>query len=163
MLRASGPLAEHREQLMLFGQFVGSWDLDSKWYAQDRVARTARGEWHFQWILGGRGIQDAIFTSGAPAHEFGTTIRCYDKELDAWHVSFMQPSGGEYVNLLARKAGDRIVLEDQGPDPKRRERWSFNDIRPESFLWRGEASFDGGKSWIVEQEMQARRKVPALG
>ena len=69
----------------------------------------------------------------------------------------MQPYGGEYVHLIGRKAGDRIVQEGQGTDPQQRERWSFNEITPHSFLWLGEVSRDGGAKWFLEQEMRGKR------
>jgi hypothetical protein len=60
LIAASGPFEEYSEKLMLYGQFVGSWDIDATWYAHDGTRRTGRGEWHFNWILGGRGIQDVL-------------------------------------------------------------------------------------------------------
>ncbi len=162
LLAASGPFAEHAEKLMLYGQFVGSWDMDVTWYEQGGGQRKGRGEWHFAWILGGRGIQDVLFGAGAPAHKFGTTLRCYDPAMDAWHVTWMQPYGGEFVHLLGRKVGDRIVQEGIGSDPRRRERWSFTDITPDSFLWIGEVSLDDGATWFLEQEMRATRRSPAV-
>jgi len=161
LLAASGPFAEYAEKLMLYGQFVGSWDIDATWYEQGGGRRKGKGEWHFSWILGGRGIQDVLFAAGAPPHQFGTTLRCYDIAVDAWHVTWMQPYGGEFVHLLGRKVGDRIVQEGVGSDHRRRERWSFTDITQDSFLWLGEVSFDDGVTWFLEQEMRAiRRTVP---
>jgi hypothetical protein len=147
--------------MMLFGQFVGSWDIDGTWYQQGGESRQGKGEWHFAWILGGCGIQDVLFTSGAAPHQFGTTIRCYDKAMDAWHIVWMQPASGEFVRLLGRKIADRILIEGVGTDLRRRERWSFNKITPASFLWLGEVSFDGGVTWILEQDMRARRLTTA--
>ncbi|TMG32371.1 MAG: hypothetical protein E6H94_11970 [Chloroflexi bacterium] len=57
---ATGPHAEHAEALMLFGQFVGGWDVESHQYAPDGAERTLRGEWYFFWALEGRAIQDVI-------------------------------------------------------------------------------------------------------
>ena len=45
---------------MLFGQFVGGWDVESHQYAPDGAERTLRGEWYFFWALEGRAIQDVI-------------------------------------------------------------------------------------------------------
>lgn len=36
--------------------------------------------------------------------------------------------------------------------------WTFNDIQPDSFVWRGEISDDGGASYRLEQEMRCRRR-----
>ena len=159
LLAAKDPFPQEAAKLMLFGQFVGSWGIDGTWHKPDGTSRTGRGEWHFDWILGGRGIQDVLFAAGAPHHEFGSTIRCYDKNLDAWHLTWMQPSSGEFVNLLGRKLGDRIVCETFDSSPHRR--WSFADITPSSFHWLGEVSSDDGKTWFLEQEMRGSRRSPA--
>jgi hypothetical protein len=161
LVAASGPFGVYAEKLTLFGQFVGSWDIEATWYQQGGGERNGKGEWHFGWILGGRGIQDVLFAARAPGHQFGTTLRCYDVAMDAWHVTWMQPYGGEFVNLIGRKVGERIVQEGSGSDHRRRERWSFTDITPDSFLWLGEVSLDDGLTWSLEQEMRAtRRKAP---
>lgn len=161
LLAASGPFPEYAEKLMLYGQFVGSWDIAATWHEQNGGHKQGKGEWHFNWVLGGRGIQDVLFAAGASPHQFGTTLRCYDAALDVWHVAWMQPSGGEFVHLVGRKVGDRIVQEGVGSDPRRRERWSFTEITSDSFLWLSEVSFDEGATWFLEQEMRAvRRMVP---
>ena len=160
-LGANGPHPEHAGQLMLYGQFVGSWSIVSTWFSASGGRSQATGEWHFDWILGGRGIQDVLFRSGAPADTFGTTLRCYDARQDVWHVSWMQPQGGEFVHLIGRKEGDRIVQEGVGSDPRRRERWSFSEITADSFVRHGEVSRDDGRTWTLEQEMRAiRRRNP---
>jgi hypothetical protein len=158
LIAAPGPAGDVSEKVMLYGQFVGSWDIDAAWYEPGGIVRKGKGEWHFGWILGGRGVQDVLFAVGAPPEQFGTTLRCYDAEQDVWRVSWMQPYGGEYVHLVGRKVGDKIVQEGTGSDPARRERWSFTQITPASFLWLGEVSFDSGVSWQVEQEMRASRR-----
>ncbi len=158
LLAASGPNPDYAATMMLYGQFVGSWDIDGVWYNQGSVSRTARGEWHFGWILGGRGVQDVLFPNGAPRDHYGTTLRCYDRQLDAWHITWMQPYGGEFVHLLGRKVGDRIVQESLPDQSGKLERWSFAEITPDSFLWLGETSIDGGSTWVLEQEMHATRR-----
>ncbi len=158
LLAASGPYAED-EQALLYRPLIGSWDVDVTWYQPGGEQKKGTGEWHFTWILGGRGVQDVLFGTGAPAHQFGTTLRCYDAALGVWHVAWMQPAGGEFVHLQGRKLGDRIVQEGVGTDPRRRERWSFTAITAESFLWLGEVSFDDGATWSLEQDMRGRRRT----
>ena len=60
-LRADGPYPEHREQLMLFGQFIGEWLLDVSFYEADgSLQRRYLADWMFSWILQGRAIQDVL-------------------------------------------------------------------------------------------------------
>ncbi len=156
LLAADGPLEEYVDKLATFGQFVGSWDIDGIWYQPDGSPRTGKGEWHFDWILGGTGIQDVLFASGAPRHQFGSTYRCYDKTIDAWHLTWMQPASGEFVNLIGRQLGENVVCETADTQPRRR--WSFTEITPNSFHWLGEVSHDNGATWFLEQEMKAARR-----
>jgi hypothetical protein len=51
--------------------------------------------------------------------------------------------------------GDAIVLDGLDDDPQ--ERWTFRDIRPNSFIWRGEESTDAGHTWVLIDEMYATR------
>jgi hypothetical protein len=153
--------AEHREELDLYAPLIGSWDIESIWYSQDGTRRQGRGEWHFAWILGGYGVQDVLFACDAPSHHYGTSVRCYDITQDLWHITWMQPYGGEFVHLTGHRIGERIVQEGAGTDPRRRERWSFADVTSNSFTWLGEVSFDDGLTWSLEQEMHGTRRVDA--
>lgn len=157
LLAADGPFADSADQVMLFGQFVGSWEVQLIDLQADGTRSEAQREWHFAWILGGRGVQDVLFARGAPTHQYGTTLRCYDAALDAWHVTWMAPGGGQFATLIGRQSGERIVLEGTGEDPGLVARWTFSDITPTTFTWRGEVSFDQGKTWALEQEMHAKR------
>jgi len=57
--------------------------------------------------------------------------------------------------LTARPEGDRIVLI--GLDGERHLRWTFDDIRADAFVWRGEQSTDGGATFRLIEEMRLRR------
>ena len=94
LLSADGPFPEHAEKLMAYGQFVGSWDVEAIWYDRQGGQRQASAEWHFAWVLGGMGIQDVLFATGATPNDFGTSLRCYDAASDVWQIVWMQPSGG---------------------------------------------------------------------
>ena len=166
VLAASGPFPEYAQKLMLFGRLVGSWDVVDTFYNRDGTVRVVRhGEWHFGWVLEGRAIQDVILApplaeraeTGAPAHEYGTTVRAYDAKLDAWRVTYVAPVYGATVNLLARPVGDEIWLEGSSPEDKP-IRWVFSEITDESFRWRGHESSDEAGTWFMEEEIVARRR-----
>jgi len=151
---------------MLFGQFVGSWDVESHQYAPDGAERTLRGEWYFFWALEGRAIQDVIVAPRREARradrwkmgEYGTTIRFYRPADDTWDITFISPPNDQVHRLVGRKVGHEIVLEGTTPDG-RAERWRFYDITAGRCRWRGELALADG-SWFVEEEMILTRRSP---
>jgi len=162
---ATGPHPEYADALMLFGQFVGSWDVAARIRAPDGTTRTMRGEWHFFWVLEGRAIQDVILTPVRSERDatkwkmgdYQTAIRFYQPEDGSWDVTAISPPFGQVNRLVARKVGDRIVLEGTRPDGTP-QRWSFNDITATSVHWRGEVSRDGGRTWVIEEELDLTRQ-----
>jgi hypothetical protein len=161
-LHADGPRADLADRLELFGRFVSAWDLE--WHGRDLagVPVVVPGELHDGWILGGAAIQDVWRVPLDPADRgrvrafYGTTIRFYDSHIDAWRSTWIDPLNGRVRRFIGRTEGGMIVLDGLDEDPE--ERWTFRDITPVSFLWRGESSTDGGRSWFIEDEMVARRR-----
>jgi hypothetical protein len=163
-LAATGPFAPDQQDLMLYGRLVGAWDVEWVRQVGGKPAEHRRAEWHFAWVLGGRGVQDVIWRVGDARQNDGTTLRCWDRELSAWRVAFMSPGDGEFVTLLGRPEGDRIVQDviDRSPNAHpdgHAERWTFAEITETSFLWQAERSSDGWRSWDVTHEMRASRRA----
>lgn len=163
-LCAEGPYPPWRDELMLFGQFVGTWDMEVEYY--DRTgARTYQGhwEWAFAWILGGRAIQDIITQldpagpSDPPPAPGGSTVRYCDPGTGRWTVYYLGAATGVTVLLRGGAAGDTIVLEGTEPDGTQ-NRWTFSDICADSFTWTGIESPDG-TTWWRNQRMLGRRRA----
>jgi hypothetical protein len=155
-LPADGPHSDLGTRADLYGQFVGSWDLDNHQYDEKRDTWfDTLGEVHFGWILGGRAVQDLW---GSPERGFGTTIRAYDRAIDAWRIHWFAPGYASFCTLIGRADGDRIMQEGEQADG-RPIRWSFSEITPDRFTWQGHISDDGGAGWRLEQEMRARRRA----
>jgi hypothetical protein len=162
---AAGPNPEHADALMLFGQFVGSWDVESTGFSPDGRTRSVRGEWHFFWALEGRAIQDVIISPPRGERDaakwnvgdYQTAIRFYRPADGSWDVTAISPPYDQVHRLVARKREDRIVLEGTGPDG-RREIWSFYEITADRCRWRGQISDDGGRTWFTDEEMVLTRR-----
>jgi len=163
-LAAAGPNAEYADKLMLFGQFVGDWEVDFTVYRPDDSKQTVKAEWHFSWVLDGRAIQDVFIvpsreareTSSWTTQDYGTCLRFYDPSLDSWQVVWVSPRHGEILTFHAAQVGDEIMLEgkDVGGTPMR---WIFSNITQDSFQWRRVFSTDYGATWQLHKEMKVRR------
>jgi hypothetical protein len=159
-LHAAGPACGSKKNLALFGQFVGGWKLEARWFLSEGAWRNGKGELHFGWILDGRAIQD-VWSSRKRGRNIpaGTTLRYYDPKIDAWHCVWFSPQQGVVRTFVARQVGDEIVLEGLSADG-RAERWIFSDITPTSFRWRAVEWIEEKKDWRLTEEMYAKRIQP---
>jgi hypothetical protein len=166
-LPAERPRPDYAGRMALYGRFVGSWDLLVTRFLADGSTRMRPGEWHFAWVLEGRAVQDVWIVPGrgvlreqTPADQlfYGTTLRTYDPRIDAWHIQYTDPASQTYSTMIGRAEGDDIVQLGTNAEGET-IRWSFRDIADDSFLWRGEVSADGGKTWRKLVEFSARRRA----
>ena len=169
-LTASGPAADRGRNMDLYGWLIGSWDLDVTGHLPDRSKRRRRGEWHFEWVLEGRAIQDVWIVpprgagragdAASNVNVYGTTLRTYDPRIDAWRIHWTDPVTQSYFSMVGRRHGADIVQLGQ-LETGQLIRWSFSEIGPNSFNWRGELSSDNGATWHTNVEFNARRRAPA--
>ena len=133
------------------------------------VARRTSGEAHAARVLNGRAVQDVFInprrsdrgpSMAAFANWFGTTLRIYDPALGAWRIWWFNPHDGVRAELVGRRQGDEIVQEGRFPDGTP-IRWTFSEITPDSFRWRGERLEPDGKSWKLQVEFLGHRSVEA--
>lgn len=161
---ADKPFSEQEEKLSLFGQFVGDWVGEATFLKDDgSEVPGGKGEVHFRWILEGRAVQD-VWMSEDPASmrmvPGGTTLRFYDTERDVWQSTWISPKQNATMIFVGKKVGEEIILE--AVNKRRRlEHWIFYDIEKDSsFKWRGEGSYDGGKTWKPYVRYSFRRSAP---
>lgn len=153
-LNAGGPDKIDRDKLMLFGQFVGDWEIrECKTLDRDGNWKTAKGELHWGWILDGKALQDVWI--GVP--DMGTTVRFYDSNKDIWYSTWISPKQGIVRVFTGNKVGNDIVLETRESSEKFMK-WIFFDIQQNSFRWRAERSDDSGKTWLKVEEMTIVRQ-----
>jgi len=160
-LGASSPHSSLGDQAQVFDRLVGTWDCDYSFHLDDGSVRHKKGELLVGWILDGHAVQDIFITypaEGEKDRRMGTTIRFFDTALKQWRIVFISPQFNYVVTVQGRSVGDRIVLRGVDTDGAP-IRWSFNDIQPDSFVWRGEKSHDGGKIWKLEEEHHMKRRI----
>lgn len=152
-LISAGPAADRAEPMKLYGWLIGDWEFDATVHKDDGTTHTGKGEIHFVWALDGRAIIDVWILPGV---FYGSTLRVYDPGIDAWHIHWSDPLKQLYTRQIGRAQGRDIVQEgDMGGGV--RLRWSFSEITPNAFRWRGERSMDNGVSWHLQADFRARR------
>ncbi len=162
-LEARGPHASLGDQARTFDRFVGTWDCDYANFKEDGTIEHAKGEVIFGWVLDGRAVQDVwtwIEKDSTGERKLGTTVRFFDPKIGKWRIVWIDPVSYAIKILLGGAVGDRIVLEGTTDDGVRM-RWSFNEIRNDSFIWRGEKSRDTGKTWLLTDEYHLKRRGAA--
>lgn len=163
LLTAELSEADRPDQLMEFGRFVGSWDLEASFFEEDGTSEHTSAEWHFGWILGGRAIQDVLIFPALgegsldAAHRMGTSVRFYDAAERLWRVVWINPAFGTMYKLAGGMDGDRMVL-DGDPHDGEPTQWIFEEITDDSFVWRGLSSDTERTDWRLIQDMRARRR-----
>jgi hypothetical protein len=164
-LQAKGPHPSLGDQANVFGRLVGTWDGEYTEFSKDGKETRSSGEWIFGWVMDGRAIQDLFIIHPSAARKeryIGTTLRYFDSKSGTWSVTFVDPENGAVETLTGRAVGDdRIVLLSHDEDGKER-RWSLEDIRPDSWVFRDEGTHDGGKTWrlLEVDHLKRRRAIP---
>ena len=164
VLKAQGPHASLGEQAKVFGRLVGAWNVEYDNFKKDGSVRRRSGELLVGWVMDGRAVQDVwiVYPSGERKdREIYTDIRYFDSKSGSWPATFIDPEHAAVAKFEGGAVGaDQIVLEtkDLG-DPL--TRWSFLDIRPNTFGFREETSGDSGKTWRLEAEYHMKRRGTA--
>lgn len=162
LLHSSAPHADLGSGASMFGQFVGSWDADVRFFDSDGFASIEGvGSWSFGWVLDGRVIQDVLTYprdgSARPGKRgIGTTLRRYNPDTDDWTVVWCGATSGVSVTLTA-KAVDYGIQLDGFSANRTPLRWCFTDIAADRFCWKGHI-LDKENCWRLEQEMIVRRR-----
>jgi hypothetical protein len=164
-LWAHGPATDRAAKMMLYGQFVGSWDGSLKFLDAEGLRHDTTAEVHFGWVLEGRAIQDVWIApsregrrDGEPLLMYGSTFRIYDPLNDIWHITWLDPVKQLRNVMTGRPVGDEIIQEYRADDGKRVQ-WLFTGITPDAFHWINRNSGDGGENWNVRGEFFLKRRA----
>ena len=111
--------------------------------------------------LDGRAVQDVethIDEASQRPVPAGTTIRCCDPKIDAWHSVWLSPEPGAVMSRIGRTLGSQIVLE--GKDERGDSiRGIFSEITSDSFRWREEELRTPPSVRVLYEEMRLRRAL----
>jgi hypothetical protein len=161
--KALGPHSSLGDQSKLWSRLIGTWHVEYSDFSKDGKRSHRSGEFIVGWVLDGRVIQDVwiVDPSGSrKEREVYTDLRYFDPKSQSWPAVFIDPEHASIARFSGGPVGDRIVLDThdfEGTDT----RWSINDLRSDSFIWREEESIDGGNTWRLTAEHHMKRRGAA--
>lgn len=159
------PSAEIERNERVYDWLIGSWDIKVIDHVKDGSKHEQEGEWIFSRVLEGRAIQDVFIvpkrSQRSPEmpkryNRYGFTLRMYDYGARQWNIFWFNPVSGIYNHLAGTWMGDDIVQTGKDANGSLM-RWSFTEIKPDSFHWLGEESEDEGVSWKLIAEFYCVR------
>jgi len=163
-IEAKSPHPSLGDQAKIFDRLVGTWDVEYSDFSKDGKVTQRSGEFIVGWVMDGRAIQDfwIVYPSGARKdREVYTDLRYYDPKSGTWAAAFIDPEHASVARFTGHAVGDdRLVVETRDFDGTD-TRWSINEIRADSFVWREEESLDGGKTWRLLAEHHMKRRGAA--
>jgi len=160
-LEAMSPNPALGDQAQVLGRIVGTWEVEYTDFAKDGTAIHRTGEFIVGWIMDGQAVQDLWIVNPSGKRkdrEVYTTLHYFEPKSRTWRATFVDPEHGSIARFTGGPVGnDRFVLEtrDLGSQTNR---WSYNDIRSDSFVYRDEASSDDGKTWKLQSEYHMKRR-----
>lgn len=170
LLLAGGPHHDTVDEMMLFGRFIGDWDMHVEFFDSDGHRTSAGpGIWSFGWVLDGRAIQDVLIYDSPERYpappglrRIGTSLRYYNPADLTWRMTWVGATAGIYLTLVARRTEAGISITGADTDGSPLE-WVFSDITDDSFVWTGRTAAGGGPWWVEQKMVATRRKEHGAG
>lgn len=156
---------EAPEQTKMLSQLFGSWDAYQVRKNQDGTwaSDTTHSEWRWYAILDGHGIQDDWIkpaTADDPTQMpqvMGTNIRIYNAKENQWNMGWIDRTNRTLASFTASNDNDSVIMSGKNATG-RQVRITFYNFARDTFDWKQEWTFDGGKSWVIVTKMHCIRK-----
>jgi hypothetical protein len=136
-----------------FRFLVGNWDCKTRFMKADgKSYAEGTARWNGYYILDGWAIQDDWISAqpdGTEGH--GTNIRSFNPKTGKWDNRWLPAGSLQWKYYQSEQVGDTMVMTGgEGKDARGEyvDRNTFYDIAQDSWSWRKDRSYDGGKSWV---------------
>ena len=147
----------------LMGQLAGLWDAeqtiigkDGKWSS----GRRSKGIWRWYYILDGQAIQDDWISIDSLDQQktVGTNIRIYNPDEKLWYMAWIDKTHRRLATFTATSDKGNIIMDGTNSNGRHIHNIFFN-IKPDTFDWKQEWTFDKGKSWVEVARIHCTRKT----
>lgn len=144
-----------------FSFLIGTWDCKTRFMGPDGTWLDGEATWTGYYILDGWAIQDDWVSRDGQDTFHGTNIRSFNPKTGRWDNRWLPQGALQWKYYQAVKVGETMVMMGgEGKDPRGAfvDRNTFHEIKPDSWLWRKERSYDNGNSWVEVGVIEARRR-----
>ena len=153
------------EQMKEFHFLIGSWSARRKSYSPEGTLLADHpGRLTARYINDGRMIFDDFtkFTEDGEVISYATTVRTFCVETNRWEMQFMfslqhvhtQSFRGQFID----GEGHFDAIVSATPENAIMAKVRFYDIQKDSFEWSISNTNDGGKTWLIEGRISAKRE-----
>jgi len=160
-----GPNPNAPAETSQFAFLIGTWDCTTRSMRPDGSGfAEGKASWTGYWILGGWAIQDDWESRQPDGTVFrGTNIRSFNPRTRKWDNRWLPAGSLQWSYFEAEQKGDTMVMiGGEGTDGAGRgylDRNVFHEIQADSWKWRKDRSFDGGKTWLEGVAVIEARRV----
>jgi hypothetical protein len=160
-MAAIRPHASLTDQAQALSRLIGTWDVNYTDMLKDgrRLERT--GLFIMGWVMDGHAIQDLWIVDPSPGHaerELYTDMRYFDPKTRSWPTIFVDPEHASMSRFSGGVAKDGRIVFQTSELSSKTNRWSFEGIQSNRFVFRDEASDDDGKTWKLQAEYHMTRR-----
>jgi len=144
---------------------IGAWECIIQRMGPDGVLGPERSaRWTGRYILDGWAIEDVWESTGPDGSPFqGVNIRSFNPKTHVWDNRWLSSRDLQWAYYSSEKVGETMVMTGgEGVDARGPfiDRNTFYDIKPESWSWRKDRSWDGGDTWVEGIATISAKRLP---
>jgi YHS domain-containing protein len=164
------PEGMHPQAPMETAQFaflVGDWKTDTKWMnnpEKGTYAPSIEGRWEAFYDWDGFGITDKWSMPNVPGSG-GLAYRSFDRSSQKWVMTYIptnQPRRNVWLMEGSFDEEGNLTGQFSSTDARGRaftQKVYFYNIKPDSFSWRTDRSYDEGKTWIKNFGLSEQTRI----
>lgn len=147
----------------LMGQLAGAWNAEQTIIGKDGTwssGRKSKGIWRWYYILDGQAIQDDWISIDSLNRKkaVGTNIRIYNPDDKLWYMAWIDKTHRRLATFTATNDSGNVVMDGTNSNGRHIHNIFYN-IKPDTFDWKQEWTFDEGKNWVAVAKIHCTRRV----
>lgn len=150
-----------------FAFLVGEWrGVTTRRGPDGGYVETGTITWEGEWILDGRAVQNTAKTlaPGGAVMQWGVDTRVFNTQRGRWEHRYLSGITGDFLALAWQADADGVLVSEpvswREPDGRLADHVVRIELLDEDhFRWTADVSFDGGASWLRENQVQLNERV----